>query len=136
MKEFQDLKNKMQEETDRLIELSIDKELEDGASVQEIQEKYKDYLKEKITKKVSWTKKVDDFLVFIFNPFEVGFYTVALTYSAVLGILYLPIKYKVLFWSIERLALELQALIITVAFLTILAILIHYIARLLDKFRS
>jgi len=97
--------------------------------------KLKKFLKEeklKRSKKFLLTEKVDNFFFFILNPFEFGFYA----YATVLGIVYYLVDHEVIYWSVERYSLQLQAIFFTFIVLPLVGILLHYSAKMIDKLRG
>ena len=97
--------------------------------------KLKKFLKEeklKRIKKYSLTEKVDNFLFFILNPFEFGFYAYVIT----LSILYSLVEHEVIYWSVERYSLQFQAIFFTFIVLPLVGVLLHYSAKMIDKFRG
>jgi len=98
-------------------------------------EKLKKFIKEKKLKRsknYSLTEKVDNFFFFVLNPFEFGFYIYVIT----LSILYYLIDHAVIYWSVERYSLQFQAIFFTFIVLPLVGVLLHYSAKMIDKFRG
>lgn len=95
-------------------------------------DKYLEEEKLKRSKKISLTEKVDNFFFFILNPYGFGFYA----YLIVLSIMYYLIDHEVIYWSFERLSLQVQATFFTLIVLPSIGIFLHYGAKVIDKLRG
>ena len=96
--------------------------------------KLQNYLKSKKLKRDKRfliTKKVDDFFIFILNPFEYGFYT----NLAILSTIYYIVDHEVVYWSTEFYLIEFGAIFISFIILPSLWILSHYVAKTIDSLR-
>ncbi len=83
-------------------------------------------------KKILLTPKVENFFFFILNPF--GF--APFTYGIICAVLYAFVDHEIIFWSWERSSLQLQAVGITFVLLPLLGASLHYVAKVIDRWRN